>query len=616
VEQRVWQVIVDDAAAICGALVAELRLRSDLLGTEGPDPKPTLVQAAVGGVLASPKARRETTARGLQELVLSGTLADAARVERTVHLARCPPEVAQALDLGRLAPPDLWCADVPLNVESDSAGILRLVLDREPRRSLLRALRGVGHEASLQLAQERDRQRALADLARARANHAALAAAAARLRIATERRDVLHAIADELRKLGFESALLLSGPEGLTLAHMSHKRAVIDQAMKLVGMRKMSELVAIEPGRSPLLDTLLKSPEPVVEVRPHSLLRAIWGKRAPEPVRDQLIEILHLSHVVAAPLRGAADHALGVLLAAPQEATEPDLGVLSSFALQASLALERALTRERMRVQTALIEGAVEERTRVLREANERLQEADRRKDNFLANVSHELRSPLVTMLGYTELLLAEKMGTVNERQRQCLQVARSSGKRLRAFIEELMDFSRFELTRESMTFQPFDLREAVMQALAGLAPRFLERRLNVRQRVSSDTPLVLGDRDRILQVLSNLLSNAERHCRDGGKVMISAQQRRGFVLVSVQDNGSGIPAAHVAKIFDRLYQVGDVKDARSREQGLGLGLNIVKSIVEAHGGEVSVTSEVGKGSTFAFTLPLADAKTDTTSLS
>jgi signal transduction histidine kinase len=258
-----------------------------------------------------------------------------------------------------------------------------------------------------------------------------------------------------------------------------------------------------------------------------------------------------------------------------------------------------------------LIEGAVEERTRVLLEANERLQEADRRKDNFLANVSHELRSPLVTMIGYTELLLAEKMGTINERQRQCLQVARSSGKRLRAFIEELLDFSRFELTRESMDFQPFDLRDAVTQALAGLAPRFLERRLNIRQRVPADTPPVLGDRDRILQVLGNLLSNAERHCRDGGKVVITAQQRRGFVLVSVQDNGTGIPAAHVAKIFDRLYQVGDVKDARSREQGLGLGLNIVKSIVEAHGGEVSVSSEVGKGSTFSFTLPLSDWKAD-----
>ncbi|TMA40791.1 MAG: GHKL domain-containing protein [Deltaproteobacteria bacterium] len=467
--------------------------------------------------------------------------------------------------------------------------MLRLVLDREPRRSLLRALRGVGHEASLQLAQERGRQRALADLARARQHLGTLAAAAARLRRETERRDVLHAIADELRKLGFESALLLAGPEGVTLAHMSHKRAVIDEAMKLIGIRRMSELLPIDPAKSPLLDTLLKSPEPVVEVRSHQLLRAIWGRRASEPARERLIDLLRLSHVVAAPLRGAGDHALGILLAAPQEGTEADLGVLSSFALQAALALERTVMRERMREQAAMIEDAVEERTRVLREANARLQEADRRKDNFLANVSHELRSPLVTMIGYTELLLAE-------------------------FIEELLDFSRFELTRESMTFQPFDLREAVTQALAGLAPRFLERRLNVRQRVPHDAPPVLGDRDRILQVLSNLLSNAERHCRDGGKVVLSAQQRRGFMVVSVQDNGTGIPAAHVAKIFDRLYQVGDVKDARSREQGLGLGLNIVKSIVEAHGGEVSVSSEVGKGSTFSFTLPIADWKEERSS--
>src|SRR5207245_3331147 len=237
-----------------------------------------LGKAGEGGVLATPSARREATARGLQELVSSGGPAGSPAVDRSVHLARCPPQVAHALDLGGLAPSGRWCADVALSVESDAAGMLRLVLDREPRRSLLRALRGVGHEASLQLAQERGRQRAVADLARARQNLGTLAAAAARLRRETERRDVLHAIADELRKLGFESALLLAGPEGVTLAHMSHKRAVIDEAMKLIGIRRMSELLPIDPAKSPLLDTLLKLLEPAVVVLSHQHLCVILAR--------------------------------------------------------------------------------------------------------------------------------------------------------------------------------------------------------------------------------------------------------------------------------------------------------------------------------------------------
>src|SRR2546430_10739900 len=106
VEQRVCQGIVDDAAAICGALVAELRLRGDLL--EGNGTSARLVQAAVGGTLATPRARREATARGLQELVSSAALADAPGVERSVHLARCPPRVRHAFDLGRLPPSHLW----------------------------------------------------------------------------------------------------------------------------------------------------------------------------------------------------------------------------------------------------------------------------------------------------------------------------------------------------------------------------------------------------------------------------------------------------------------------------------------------------------------------------
>src|SRR2546430_4650496 len=185
------------------------------------------------------------------------------------------------------------------------------------------------------------------------------------------------------------------------------------------------------------------------------------------------------------------------------------------------------------------------------------------------------MRSPLVRMIGYTELLLAEKMGPVNERQRQCLQVARSSGRRLRAFIEELLDFSRFELTREAMTLQPFPIQEAVTQALAAFAPRFLERRISVRQRVARNTPPVLGDRERVLQVLTNLIANAERHLRDGGRIVVSAEPKPGFLLVSVQDNGTGIAPEHLEKIFDRLYQARAVKTSRAaRAAGLRLGLN------------------------------------------
>jgi signal transduction histidine kinase len=607
VEARVFQGIVDDAAAICGALLAELRVRRDLLGEEGAE----LGLAALGGTLAASKARREQTAKRLRELAERVALPESE--DKSLRLARVAPEISEALEIGsKIAPVELWCADVPLLLDGERAGALRLWMDREPRRSLLRALRGLGHEAAAQLGQERERLRALRDLTAARQHQTTLAAAAARLRRETETADVMRVVGEELRKLGFESALLLAESRGLVIANLSQRGPALSKALELLGIKRFSDLRAfpVDPARSPLLSSLVSSPEPVIDVQPGPLLRALLGRRASREAREKMIDALGAHDVLALPLRGAADTALGILIAWPQAGHEPDLGALSAFSLQASLALERARMREKVREQAEIIERAVEERTRALSDANERLREADRRKDNFLANVSHELRSPMVTILGYTDLLLGEKLGPISDRQRQCLQIARSSGRRLRAFIEELLDFSRFELTREAMTLQPFSIQDAVTQAVAAFAPRFLERRISVRQRVARSTPLVLGDRERVLQVLTNLIANAERHLRDGGRIVVSAEPKPGFLLVSVHDNGTGIAPEHLDKIFDRLYQVGDVKTNKAaREAGLGLGLNIVKSIVDAHGGEVSVQSTLGKGSTFSFTLPLADVK-------
>ena len=566
-ETRVFQGIVDDAAAICGALLAELRVRRDLLGEEGIE----LGLAALGGSLAAGKARREQTAKRLRELADRASLPDGGD-DKSLRLSRVAAEVSETLEVGsKIAPVELWCADVPLLLDGERAGALRLWMDREPRRSLLRALRGLGHEAAAQLGQERERVRALRDLAAARQHQAMLAAAAARLRRETEMPEVMRAVGEELRRLGFESALLLSEARGLVIAHLSLRGPAASKALELLGFKRMSELraLSVDPARSPMLASLVSSPEPVIEVQPGPLLRALLGRRAPRPIREKLIDALGAHDVLALPLRGAADAALGILIAWPQHDGEPDLGALSAFSLLASLALERARMREKVREQAYPIERAVEERTRALRDANERLREADRRKDNFLANVSHELRSPLVTILGYTDLLIGEKLGPISDRQRQCLQIARNSGRRLRAFIEELLDFSRFELTRDAMTLHPFAIKDAVAQAVAGFAPRFLERRISVRQRVARSTPPVLGDRERVIQVLTNLIANAERHLRDGGRVVVSAEPRPGFLLVSVHDNGTGIAPEHLEKIFDRLYQVGDVKTSRAaREAG------------------------------------------------
>jgi signal transduction histidine kinase len=615
VEQRVCQGIVDDAAAICGAFLAELRLRPDLLPQRREDavaaPRgPAFVQAALGGSLAAGPRLRNETARRLREPALRDLLPEGGPRDKQLHLTRCAPGTAAALDLGTLAEPELWRAELPLLLGGETAGALRLVVSSEPGRHLLRVLRGISHEASLQLEQEQARLEAVADSMRLRQVSTRLAASASRLLRQTERRQVMRAIGAELKNLGFESALVLAGRGGaLSLAHLSHSPSKVAAGARLLGFGSFGELSSLEvdPNRSPFLQSLLLSPEPVMEVRGHSLLRALFGRRARKEVREQLIALFGLRELLAAPLRGGSDTSLGLLFAAAPRVAETDLGALAAFALQASWALERCLLRDRVRQEAAGVETELRGRTRALEAEVSRLDEIGKQKDNFLANVSHELRSPLVTVLGYTDLLLGEKLGPITERQRQCLQIAKSSGKRLRTFIEELLDFSRFELTREADPIPaPLDIKETIAAAVAAFAPRLLERRISVRQRVARNTPKAFADRERILQVFANLLSNAERHSRDGGRIQISAAVDGSMLCVKVQDNGSGIAAEHQERIFERLYQVGDAPHVRARG-GLGLGLHIVKTIVEAHGGTVWVDSTLGKGSTFGFMLPLAD---------
>jgi PAS domain S-box-containing protein len=454
-------------------------------------------------------------------------------------------------------------------------------------------------------------RRALAELRQAKDTLAALGLAGAHLMVETDQRAVYGVICRELLRLGFHSAVL-EAEHGKGLPHPPFRYAFTSfgpqlqrAAERLLG-RSLASL-RLSPDGSPLLRRALDAGRLVQTDRTLEVARELFGG-ATEPQLRRLFRLLGLRHVLLAPLR--YDQGVsGILVVATARLRKSDPEAIDAFALQASIALEKARLFGELRAQHAALESEVDRRTRELTLAVRALQELDRRKDNFLANVSHELRTPLVTVLGYADLLLSEKIGELSERQRECLRTVGASARRLRSFIEELLEFSRHELTKEGLSFDAVDVAEVLRLAARQVAPRFHERGLSLRIRVAPGTPRAWADRDRVLQVLTNLLSNAERHSDQGGRIRLAAAGvRPGRVEIAVADDGAGIAPQHLERIFDRLYQVGDATRRREEGQGLGLGLSIAKGIVEAHGGTIRVRSRLGRGSSFRFSLPSVEA--------
>lgn len=267
------------------------------------------------------------------------------------------------------------------------------------------------------------------------------------------------------------------------------------------------------------------------------------------------------------------------------------------------------------RMHMATVEEAsreLTEKNRRLAQAVERLQEADRVKSNFLATVSHELRTPLTSVIGYSEMLLEGIAGELNDEQREYVRTVMEKGDQLLQLITGILDISRMEAGEMRIDKAPFDLDEVVSVALSTIAPHARRKKLNMACDVPAGLPLVLGDRDKIRQVLLNLLGNAVKFTPEGGRIEVSATlasllpgaDDKRAVRVSVRDSGIGIPPEHQKRVFDPFFQVDNTS---TREYGgTGLGLSIVKRLVEAHGGVVWVESEAGKGATFSFTIPLA----------
>jgi len=226
--------------------------------------------------------------------------------------------------------------------------------------------------------------------------------------------------------------------------------------------------------------------------------------------------------------------------------------------------------------------------------------ELARMQDEFISTISHELRTPLGFIKGYVTTLMREDAKWDPEKRAEFLQIIDDEADRLTELIDNLLDSSRLETGILSMTIEPTKIAPVVRDSINRI--QGVHQEMKITSELNPDLPIVAIDSTRIAQVLNNMLSNAYKYA-PSSDVVIRCQPQKKMILVEVKDNGPGIPPEHLAHLFERFYRV----PSNSTARGTGLGLYICRKIIEAHGGEIGVMSELGVGTRFYFTIPAAD---------
>ncbi len=230
------------------------------------------------------------------------------------------------------------------------------------------------------------------------------------------------------------------------------------------------------------------------------------------------------------------------------------------------------------------------------------LRRLERVRQDFVANVSHELRTPLSSIKGYSETLMGDEIKP--KERKEFLDIIYRESDRLANLINDLLDLSKIESGKMAMVFMPVEIARVIRRSAGVLEKSARDKSINVEFDIPEGLPKALADENRLSQVFLNLLDNAVKYTPEGGSVKVSVIPQDKYLQVDITDTGAGIPQGDLPRIFERFYRV---DKARSRQLGgTGLGLSIVKHIVQGHGGQVWVNSELGRGSTFSFTVPKA----------
>ena len=237
--------------------------------------------------------------------------------------------------------------------------------------------------------------------------------------------------------------------------------------------------------------------------------------------------------------------------------------------------------------------------------------EADRAKSDFVSTVSHELRTPMTSIVGYVDLIIKGVVGPITEMQMSFLTRIKSNADRLTDLVNDLLDISRIEQGRVELQLESLSMENLIQQVVELVTPKIVEKDQSLETVIPIGLPQVYGDPARLRQILTNLMGNAYKYTPVGGKITVYAYVRDAMMRVAVADTGIGIAPENQKRIFERFYRVED-DPAVYEVSGTGLGLAITLSLIQMHHGSISLESELGEGSTFTFSIPLAEGEKTT----
>ncbi len=260
-----------------------------------------------------------------------------------------------------------------------------------------------------------------------------------------------------------------------------------------------------------------------------------------------------------------------------------------------------AVARQINFIQKNLLFIELEKKEKALREANAQLKEKDRIKDEYVARVTHDIKGHLAAITSCLYVAAAESSGTLNDKQSDFLGRANRRTAQLTDFVKELLNLTQMRLSGQ-VRMEAFSLSDTITKALGAVTRKAEDKSITVTSSVDPTIDRITGDEFSINEMITNLLFNAVKYTPEGKTIQLEAARHEDHIRIDITDTGIGIPADEIENVFEEFFRASNAK--KSEKDGTGLGLSLVKQIVERHGGTISVRSEEGRGSTFTVTLP------------